>query len=75
MILSVLVVEMYVHWQDYGMDKKRKRFIVPKEFKLEDNSADMGEGLNIWNMSFNKDQGPEIKKSIRKEDEVPEEDP
>jgi hypothetical protein len=38
------------------IEKKRKRFMLPKEFELEEQTAEIGEDLNIWNISFNKEK-------------------
>lgn len=56
MLLTIILIELYVHYQDYMIEKKRKRFMLPKEFKLEEQTAEIGEDLNIWNISFNKEK-------------------
>lgn len=34
--LSVLIIELYVHYQDYHVDRNKKKFILPQEYKLDD---------------------------------------
>lgn len=55
LLLTIVLIEFYVHYQDYVVEKKRKRFILPKEFKLEEPTGEGGD-LNIWNISFTKEK-------------------
>lgn len=53
-LLSIIIAELYVHYQDYQVEKKRSRFVLPKQFHLglekDENLAETDN--NIWNVNF-----------------------